>query len=286
MRFSTRLAATKSPRTLIFEDAPIKMRVGFVKIVMPEFYSSSSSGYGSRQFPLDAREVHEQFLALIRDEGTSWDYDSSNGWTALTEHLKACDWPEFYDFVELQGQLLQKEDDDVPFGNGEYFERYVKKVNALFQEDSIGWTLDGSSHLTRQVQKYTAKRATAAQSVLADKFTAARVHFQKASEYLYRHPVDEGNSIKEMISAVESVARTIAPGTSTLGDAIKALRKDGRFAPMLLESLEKLYAYSNATPQVRHGHPVPGKPTIPDAELTHAVGVAFILYLSGARSEA
>ena len=53
-------------------------------------------------------ETHEQFIALIRDESETWDYDRESSMTAQTEHLKGCQWPEFYDFIELVGQLLSE----------------------------------------------------------------------------------------------------------------------------------------------------------------------------------
>ena len=282
MKFSSRLAANKAPRALIFEDAPRKTRIGYVKSVLPEFVGMTTRGYGERAQPLDPRETHEKFIALIRDESETWDYDPDSSTAALAEHLKGCDWPEFYDFIELVGQLLKKKDDEIPFGDTEYFESYAKKVNALLQEDGIGWHLNEKSELTRQIPRPVAERAEAARDALKDKFAPARVHYQKATDYLYRHPIDEANSIKEIVSAVESVARAVEPKATTLGGAIKLLQRDPRFSTHLLDGLEKLYVYSNATPQVRHGHPASGQPSIEEAELAHAVGVAYILYLIGA----
>lgn len=279
MRFSSRLAANKAPRALIFEDAPRTTRIGYLKSVLPEFVGSTTRGYGQRAHPLDPQETHEKFIVLIRDESETWDYDRESAMAALTEHLKGCDWPEFYDFVELVGQLLKEQDDEVPFGDTEYFEAYTKKVNALLHEDGIGWHLNDKSELTRQIPRPVAKRAEAAREALKDKFSPARVHYQKATDYLYRHPIDEANSVKEIVSAVESVARAVEPKATTLGDAIKLLRRNPRYSKYLLDSLEKLYVYSNATPQVRHGHPAAGQPSLEEAELAHAVGVAFILYL-------
>ena len=282
MRFSSRLAANKAPRALIFEDAPRKTRIGFLKSVLPEFVGTTTRGYGQRTQPLDPHETHEKFIALIRDESETWDYDRESSMTALTEHLKGCEWPEFYDFIEMMGQLLKKKDDEVPFGDTEHFEAYTKKVNALLQEDGIGWNLNDKSELTRQIPRPVAKRAEAARAALKDKFAPARVHYQKATDYLYRHPIDEANSIKEIVSAVESVARAVEPKGTTLGSAIKLLQRDPRFSTYLLDGLEKLYVYSNATPQVRHGHPAAGQPSLEEAELAHAVGVAYILYLVAA----
>lgn len=279
MRFSARLAASKGSRVLILEDAPRKTRIGYIKGVLGDFVGSNASRFSPRSKPLETQEIHEAFIALIRDEADPWDYDNNSAWGALTEHLKSCDWPEFYDFIELVGKQLQKKDEDIPFGETENFKLYQARVNALFEEDGIGWGLSERSELVRQIPRLVAKRAERAEAALKDKYAPARLHYQKATAYLYQHPIDEANSIKEIVSAVESVARVVAPKTSTLGDAIKVLRKDPHFSSHMLDALEKIYAYSNATPLVRHGHAKAGRPLLAEAELAHTAGIAFILYL-------
>ena len=60
-------------------------------------------------------------------------------------------------------------------------------------------------------------------------------------------------SVHESISAVESVARQIAPGTSTLGAALNELRRDGLLEhPALEQGLAKLYGYTSDEQGVRH----------------------------------
>ena len=130
---------------------------------------------------MDTQETHQAFIALIRDEADPWDYDNDSAWGALTAHLKDCDWPEFYDFVELVGALLLKKDDDGPFNETEYFKGYQTKVNALLQEDGVGWSLNDKSELHRQIPKSLAKRVALTESELADRFATARVHYQKAT---------------------------------------------------------------------------------------------------------
>jgi hypothetical protein len=277
MRFSSRLAA-RANRALTYEDAPRPTRIGFLKGVLPKSVGSQS-GYGPRSHPLETTETHQQFIALIRDEADPWDYDSQSSWDGLATHLKDSNWMEFYDFVEMVGKLLLEKDDDIPFGQPDDFRGYQKKVNALFREDGIGWTLSDQSELHRQVPPTMAKRLKSTQAALTDKYQIARVHYQKAETYLYQHPIDEANSIKEMVSAIESVAKVIAPKTSTLGDAIKLLRNDSRFSSHLLDGLEKIYIYSNATPLIRHGHVHAGRPSLSEAEMVFFAGVAYIRYL-------
>lgn len=279
MRFSARVAASKGKRESILEDAPRPTRIGFIKGILGDFVGVNRGYRQGLKQPLEVSETHKAFIALIRDEAEPWHYDNESEWAALTHHLKECEWTEFYDFVELVGALLIKKEADAFIDAPDHFKDYQTRVNGLFQEDSIGWSLGDKSELYRQVPKALAKRISATDAALVDRYAVARVHFQKALSYLHQHPLDEANSIKETISALESVARVIFPRASTLGAAIKLMRKDIRYSPHLVDALEKLYVYSNATPLVRHGHPQEGKPGLPEAELALFSGVAYIRYL-------
>lgn len=279
MRFSSRFSASKkNSNSIILEDAPRPTRIGFIKGILGEFVGEQPR-YRPRQEPLDALETHQSFVALIRDESDPWDYDNESSWSAITNHLKSCTWLEFYDFVELVGSLLQKLELEDPFSTKNYYQNYQSKVNALLQEDNIGWTLNERSELIRQIPKSLVARVNSTEESLTDKFATARMHYQKAVSYLYKYPIDEANSIKEIVSAIESVSKVIYPSASTLGTAIKIMRKDSRFSPHLIDSLEKLYVFSNATPMIRHGHSELALPLLAEAELSLHIGVAFIRYL-------
>lgn len=279
MRFSARLEASKGKRAPVLEDAPRSTRIGFIKGFLAAFVGVDDGYRSPRKEPLEISDVHKAFIALIRDEAEPWDYDDQSAWGALTCHIKECAWAEFFDFVELLGALLIKKEADGPFDDPEYFKEYQTRVNALFHEDGIGWTLSDKSELYRQVPKALAKRVAGSEAMLEDRFDAARVHYQKALTYLHQHPIDEANSIKEIVSALESVSRVIFPKASTLGEAVKQMRKASKYSPQLVDALEKLYAFSNVTPLVRHGHPKSGSPKLPEAELALFMGAAFIRYL-------
>lgn len=280
MRFSARFQSDNQSPNLILEDAPRPTRIGYIKGILGEFVGDRKTyGVLNRSEPLDTSETHEKFIALIRDEADPWDYDNQSSRSALVEHLKLCTWLEFYDFVELVGRLLLEVDDD-PFASIKttHFKGYQSKVNALLAEDRIGWSLDETSTLIRQIPESLSKRIKATERQLGDDFEAARVHYQKAQNFIYSYPIDEANCVKEIVSALESVVRVCVPGTTTLGDAIKAFKKDGQHPRYLLEALEKLYVHSNATPTVRHGHPEVGSVSIQEAELALHIGIAYIRY--------
>ena len=267
MKFSSRFSATNNKeRAIILEDAPRPTRIGFIKGILGDFVGESS-GYHPRKEPLDAYETHKAFIALIRDEADPWDYDNESRWSALTSHLKICSWLEFYDFVELVGSLLKEVEAEEFFTITNYFKNYQSMVNSLLQEDNIGWGLNEKSELIRQIPSSLAEKIKVTESELTDRFSTARVHYQKAYTYLYKYPIDEANSIKEIVSAIESVSKVFFPSASTLGEAIKFMKKDTRFSKHLVEALEKLYVFSNATPLIRHGHSENVQPLLSEAEL-------------------
>jgi hypothetical protein len=253
--------------------------VGYIKRILTKFLGETRSIVRPCEQPLDITETHQAFIGLIREESDPWDFDNDSTWGALTYHLKECGWAEFYDFVELVGSLLLEKDDEIPFDQSFHFKDYQSQTNALLAEDGIGWTLNEKSQLVRVHPKVLADSLASVEKKLGENFENARVHYQKATQYLHRHPIDEANSIKEIISAVESAARVIVPKASTLGDAIKRMRRDPRFNPSLLDPLEKFYAFTNGSPLVRHGHAAGARPGVAEAELALLLGVAYIRYL-------
>lgn len=278
MRFSSRLS-TKERREPIIDDAPRELRIGYIKQFLGDFVGEPQGRSQSRHQPLECREVHTKFIALIREEMEPWDFEGGSSWDQLKDHLKNCSWTDFFDFVEMIGKLLIEADDEIPFESGMEFSDYRQKVNELFMEDGIGWNLNEKSELQRHYSKAIAEKIKATEAIISDEFSSTRIHYLKASQYLHRHPIDEANCIKEIISAIESTAKILDPRISTLGDATKKLRANKNISPHLLDALEKINVYSNATPLVRHGHSEGTGPTLEEAELIFMIGVAYIRFL-------
>ena len=78
----------------------------------------------------------------------------------------------------------------------------------------------------------------------------AATHLRQAAEHI--NTGQYADSIADSISAVESVARRIAPKRS-LGEALKSLEKKGLLKNnQLKEGFEKIYTYTNSEEGVRH----------------------------------
>ena len=82
----------------------------------------------------------------------------------------------------------------------------------------------------------------------------AVLHFRTALEMLSdRSAPDHRNSIKESISAVESLCKNLTSDpTATLGQALKPLEDKGIIHPALKSALAKLYGYTSDSGGIRH----------------------------------
>jgi hypothetical protein len=83
---------------------------------------------------------------------------------------------------------------------------------------------------------------------------AARIHFERALDLLSdRRSPDFRNSIKESISAVESICRLIANSHSdTLGAAVKKVSAKTPLHPAFEQTLLKLYGFTSDEGGIRH----------------------------------
>ena len=108
----------------------------------------------------------------------------------------------------------------------------------------------------------------------------ARQHLMQSSVFINRG--QWAHSVHESISAVESVARRIAPETNTLGDALKQLKKQGLLKhPALHQGLERLYGYTSDEQGVRHSLLDQGESNVGQDEAVFMLGAcaSFASYL-------
>lgn len=272
----------KVPKEAILEDAPYGLRLAFVNGVLDDLTFIDDPDYvgNPEGRPLEVKHLHREFCLTLREE-PSWGIGGY--WKALIDLLYSVQWYEFYDFVELVGAKLIKvqENHILEFEWLEWFgyEAYRTKVNKLFAEDGIGWRLNAKGQLTREVHPTLSKRLETADKALSDGFEPARQHFGKAMRYAYERPIDPENSIKEVVSAIESLGRKLYPGTSTLGDVVKEMRKSTSIPAQLTTMIDKFYGFASSAPAVRHGAPEVSTVDVAEAEFCLHVGAALIRYL-------
>jgi hypothetical protein len=92
------------------------------------------------------------------------------------------------------------------------------------------------------------------QALSDNDFPAVKAHLHRALELLSnKESPDYRNSIKESISAVESLAKVLSGNPkATLGDALKSIEKKGNLHPALKDGFSKLYGYTSDQGGIRH----------------------------------
>ena len=295
-RFSRRYGYDpEMPTEPIVQDAPGPLRFGFLNGILDDLtYIDRDSRHGNPLGrPLGVKALGEQLCVLFRQEADSSLEDSWQCWDALKSLLRQCEWYRFYDAVERIGELIQEaqrqfgqrvtrgvaSDTDPAEWNERFgFEAYRGKVNDLFADLSVVWRLNAESGLEREMPEPLAKAVENVEEALAAGFEPASVAFDKARRFLTDRPLDPENAIKEIVSSVESLGRSMYPGTVTLGDVAKEMRKAG-FPPLLVGLIDKFYGFASAEPGVRHGGRTTPQVELADADFCLLVGTALIRYL-------
>ncbi len=155
------------------------------------------------------------------------------------------EWYEVYDFIEFVCQNLLPRQRKYLFRH--YCNECMKKELSAYQfvSDRIG-------EITNETEISSIEESLEITSPLE----GVHEHLRLASEKLTdRKNPDYRNSIKEAISAVESIACLITGNPSaTLGDAIKHLKNHGlRLHPALEKAWSNLYGYTSDEGGIRHG---------------------------------
>lgn len=268
----------------IIHDAPNWLKsLFFIKVLDPLLYIDMDSRFNNdEKKPLGIKSLIERICAETSKDTDQQDFDSWSCLESLKFIINSLEWYQFYDIVELIGELI-KDNEHVYFdmlGGNAYeqfmFSSYRQKINDLFSQHKVQWKLSELGSLESALPKDLQARIQHTDNILMDRFEPARKHYAKARAFILSPSTDPENSIKESVSALESVCKSIYPNTSTLGDALKLMKKEKLISPMLITVFEKFYTYANAEPAVRHGSDKESNVIEYDAELALHMSAAFI----------
>lgn len=153
-------------------------------------------------------------------------------------------WNQVYDLVEFIYFFYQK------IGANYMLNSYTKEINEVLERERSGYRLINGqiTPITDEIEIICIKEA-----IEENLLEPAKVQIQEAISKLSdrEHP-DYRNSIKESISAVETICRHIT-NESTLDRAIPKLKNKGIEIPNILEDgMKKIYHFTNCGAGIRH----------------------------------
>ena len=162
-------------------------------------------------------------------------------------------------------------------GRGNYIDQIYSLINNFFERECIGYRFV-NGEIICNIDK---TEITAIEEASSTQFDGCNAHIQKATHHLYdRDNPDYKNSVKESISAVESICKIIAGDGATLGDALKVLEKKHSLNKQLKAAFDKLYSYTNAEGGIRHAEGMfESNVTFEEAKFMLVSCCAFVNYL-------
>lgn len=188
----------------------------------------------------------------------------------IRDYFFSAAWNEVYDFLEFVVATLSREKPAL-----------AQILNRIFEIEMSAYRfVEG-----RLVDIAGAQERQMLEEALGDtRFASATGHLDRALALLSdRRQPDYRNSIKESISAVEAMARILSGNQkATLGEALKALEKQGKLHAALKDSFSKLYGYTNDEHGIRHA--MLDEPNLSQADAKYFLlsSTSFVNYLKSA----
>lgn len=240
------------------------------KIDRPDYFHHPSN---SDIYELCVKLWDNYFKAPLDTLNHKW----NNVYDDISKHFFSCQWHEVYDFIEFIPQTYMNS-----YGSSNV--EFISICNIIFEQENCGYRfVDGKiTEITSPVE-------------IAEIETAINNSFKTVSEHLHRSlelmsdrkSPDYRNSIKESISAVESMCQIISDNPkATLADALKKLEKTIDFHSALKEAFIKIYGYTNDSDGIRHALSDDPNLKYGDAKFMLVSCSAFINYLKIKAEEA
>lgn len=275
MKFSQRLGITPAEKLAQRESMDEDLRSSLWSVlcffywdtyVAPrdEIYGRSDYVQESNMHPLVASLWLNYFKFPIDTIDEYWEECRSR----LRKYFFKASWHEVYDFVEFVADN----------GPERQRERFSGAVNVYLEKENSAYRFVGG----RIAEVTSAEEIESVEDALslADEYRGARTHLRAALVLLSdRVNPDFRNSIKESISAVESLARKMSGDeNSTLGAILKELERSKKLHPALRSAFSSLYGYTSDADGIRHSLLDEGNLTKADARFMLVCCSAFINY--------
>lgn len=185
----------------------------------------------------------------------------------LREHFFACEWYEVYDFIEFIGNNYRDKG---------FQEKFKERCNDILEKEMSAYRFVGNK-ITKITDSHEIEEIEQAATTSAD---PVQTHIQRALASLSdRKTPDYRNSIKESISAVESMACEMLGEKGTLGKLLKKLGNEINLHPALQEAFSKLYGYTSDEGGIRHALTEVEKTDFSDAKFMLVTCSAFINFV-------
>jgi len=267
LEFSKRYGYEKIEKDLLKRDVPIELRTRiwncFYLLIFRPLSKREKSEPTYKPALFFIMKIWDRFLK--EDFQKFLDAPISHSYYTVKNEFFDSPWYKVYDFVEF----FIKEYD------GPNKEETIECLKSVLKEEGVPYRIVNDK-VVPFISDEEIKEIEKALGV-PDKFKPVRGHLEKALKHMSnREDPDYANSIKESISAIESLVEIIQGKEGTLGDLLKTLD----IHPALKMGFSNLYGWTCDEGGIRHGKTGETlEPGFAEARYMLVTASAFINYL-------
>lgn len=249
MRFSQRTGFVPAVKLAQRESIDDELRASLWSILSLYYwdtYEALESGMYGRSDYVEGSKLHRLVVSLwlhyFKQPTDTIDQYWKECYNRLRRYFFEAKWYEVYDFIEFVAV----------YGPERQRDEFFKVTNSYLERENSAYRfVDG-----RITEITSAKEIAEVEDALsaADKYAGIKTHLRSALALMSdRKNPDFRNSIKESISAVESLAKQLSNDQGgTLGAILKELEKTKKLHPALKNAFSSLYGYTNDAEGIRH----------------------------------
>lgn len=246
MLFSQRHGYRPVNKELQLEEIDVDLRNRLWNLT-EAFYWKKYENYGANygvsgsNFEMTMQKIWHDFFKWKINEMPGYFSDAVK---IIEKQFFEFQWHRVYDFIEFM--IINKPD------RVRNLEKFPRVCNLILQEENSGYRIiDGKfTPITSKSEIQTIEELIQN----SDSFHGVRTHIITALKFLSdRKSPDYRNSIKESISAVESICQVLTgDDKATLGDALNKLENHFSLHGALKNGFKSLYGYTSDQDGIRH----------------------------------
>lgn len=271
MKFSQRIGKVSATKHLQIESIDDELKNGLwngIKL----YILDNLSKHSQYKFDIFCSILWHHHYRLPIDTIPQYDYQSEK---IIRNSFYNGQWYEAYDLLEFLANI-----DSDSFRINTY--EFKEFCNVIFVREFSGYRFidDKISPITNENEIQEIQNAIN-QSGHFSSLRGANIHLKSALEKLSDKKVpDYRNSIKESISAIESVAKAISEnGKDSLGAALDKIKGKIKLHAALEKGFKQLYGYTSDSDGIRHALMEDHNCDFEDAKYMLVSSSAFINYL-------
>lgn len=272
MRFSERFGYKQARDSIQLEsvdEALLNSLWSLLKVSIWDDISSSFNGY------FISRDSNPQIYSLCEKLWLNYfkyPLDTlSPRWVEVHSQLRGyffgCSWYEVYDSIEFCSQNYEKY---------QFRDHFQVACNQILEREMSAYRFVGGqiAQITEREQLEEIDKA------ILNSEEAVKLHLERSLQLLSdRNNPDYRNSIKESISAIESLVSIITGKKGTLGQLIKKLDEQIALHSALKTAFSSLYGFTSDENGIRHALLEQSRITFDDAKFFLVVCSAFSNYV-------